>query len=69
VIFVKKWVVYFEELETVNRLEEMGILSYKPLLHEELKFVFIKTDLAKEDILKIEGITDCRPEAIGKIFV
>lgn len=66
---MKKWVVKFKDLETIKVLEDMGILSYKPSLHEDLKFVFIKTDMSQEEILNIKGIESCRPEAKGTLFI
>lgn len=66
---MRKWVVKFDSLKTVQILEDMNILSYKPILHDKLNFVFIQTDMSEEEILKIEGIISCRPEAIGTLKV
>ena len=62
---MQKWVVKFDDMETVDILEQMGIISYKPLFYNELKFVFIKTDMTEEEVLKIKGVLNCRKPWIG----
>lgn len=66
---MKKWIVKFDDLSTINKLEAMGILSYKPMLCEKLKFVFIETSMTKEEILKINGVKSCREERVGSVWV
>lgn len=66
---MKKWVVKFDDLETVDTLESLGILSYKPLFYEELKLVFIQTDMEKDKILKLQGVKSCREDSIGTVWV
>ena len=63
------WVVGVEDIQTVERLEKEKLLSYKPLFFEQLKVVFIKTDKTKEEIMCIKGITSCREERKGTLFV
>ncbi|RYI30548.1 hypothetical protein EVU96_09030 [Bacillus infantis] len=65
---MQKWVVDYEDINTVKHLESLGLLSYVPMFHEELKFVFIKTDMTKEQIMKIKGITNARKEYIGHLI-
>jgi len=66
---MQKWVVHFDDLKTVDVLEEMGILHYKPLFYEKLKFVFIETNMSEDEISNITGITSCRKEAIGRFGI
>ncbi|MCA1064866.1 hypothetical protein QTG56_24980 (plasmid) [Rossellomorea sp. AcN35-11] len=66
---MRTWVVWFEDLGTVDHLESLGILSHKPLFMKELKIVFIKTDMKEEEILNIKGITDCREPSVGTVQV
>lgn len=61
---MKKWIVSFDNIEVINVLKQMNILNYIPLFYQRCKFVLIETDMSKEDILKISGITDCREERI-----
>lgn len=64
---MQRWVVKFSDLKTVDVLKEMGIVSYIPTYYQQLKTVFIKTDMDKEDILKIEGVESIREERVGKL--
>jgi len=64
---LQRWVVKFSDLKTVDVLKEMGIVSYIPTYYQQLKTVFIKTDMDKEDILKIEGVESIREERVGKL--
>lgn len=66
---MQKWVVGFDDLKTIDTLEQMEILSYKPLFHEKCKFVFVETDMSKEEILRIEGVKSCRKERIGTLWI
>lgn len=66
---MKKWIVHFDNAKIVETLERLEILSYIPTLYEELKFVFIRTDMSKEEILRIEGITKVTESRIGSLNV
>ena len=54
---MQKWIVRFEDLETVELLKNMGLITYVPTLYDKVKVVFIETNLPEKDILKIKGIT------------
>lgn len=66
---MKKWFVTFDDESTVETLEAMGILHYKPLFYQKVKVVIIETEMTTEEILAIEGVVACREERIGTIFV
>jgi hypothetical protein len=54
---MQKWIVRFDDLETVELLKNMGLVTYVPTLYKDTKIVFIETDLSEEEILNIKGIT------------
>ena len=47
---MQKWIIKFDDLKTVDRLEKMGVLSYKPSLYERLGLVFIQTDMSEKEM-------------------
>ncbi len=66
---MQKWIVKFNSPKTIEILEEMDIISYKPFLYRELKHVFIETDMPESEILKIEGVQSCKKNRIGTVNV
>lgn len=66
---MKKWVVRFNDLKTVDKLRELEILSYVPTLYEQSRFVFIETNMSKEEILAIKGITEARESRIATLNI
>lgn len=65
----KKWVVYVDDTNMKALFEDMGILSYVPMWFDEFLFLFVKTDMSKEQLLSIDGVTDVREEMIGSVDV
>lgn len=66
---MKKWVVKFDDIKTIDTLKNMGLISHLPLFYSELKFVFIETDMSLDEILDIKGVKSAREESVGTIYV
>jgi hypothetical protein len=68
---MNKWIVKFDDLKAVDAIEELagsrGTSVYRPALYRELGFIIVETDLKKEMILGIHGVTECIEEPFGSL--
>ncbi|MDT0160382.1 hypothetical protein [Bacillus sp. AG4(2022)] len=65
---MNEWIISYENDEALKEIKKTGIISFEPKF-EELKFIIMKTYLSQETILKIEGVTECREQRTGTVFV
>lgn len=62
-----RFVVTYRDEETLERLKAMGIISYLPDLHEQLKFLFVNSTLTLDELEAIDGVMKVRKPRIGKL--
>lgn len=62
-----RYVISYRDAETLERLKKMGIISYLPELHEELRFFFANSKLTHAELEAIEGVTAVRVPRVGSL--
>lgn len=62
-----QWIVSFDTKAALDKLKQISTIEFETGF-TELNFVIIQSDLDKESILKIEGVTECIESRTGSLI-
>lgn len=57
----------YRDEETLERLKAMDIISYLPDLHKQLRFLFVRSPLSREELEAIDGVLKVEDIRIGTL--
>lgn len=51
----------------MERLKELGIVSYLPALHREIRFFFANSKMTMEELQAVDGVEQVEVPPLGKL--